>query len=510
MHGIRPVRAKRLQIVATIFAGALATLGAVSAQASIVGFEGISQYDTRDLGRNFIPPDTMGAVGTTQYMEFVNGAVAVYDKATHARTQLISDVAFWAAAGQTGANGDSRVLFDHASQRWIATSLGNNVADIQIAVSQTANALGPWKSVKFTGFAGGTADYPTLGMDGSGVYIGTNNFNAAGNFRATSLFSIPKSDLFSSTPTLANITRFDNLVTFNGVTLNDTNHRGFTMQGAVDNTNAPGSGNIISIDFSVFAFDKFKVINPGAPGATLSASTILFTTPYNDLNKGHQPDGTVAMDTGDDRNSSNVYKMGNNLYFVHTEGGIGAFTGHTVQHWFVVNAATGALVDQGVIGDTEHDFFYGSLAVNSLGQVLIGYNRSGSGVDGNASFFASSFITGADGLLVDTSDVLLKSGLVGDYHCYVHFGTPGCRERWGDFGSVSVDPTNQSFWAIGEFTREYNDAAGGHPGGTGGSRWSTWIANVSFGPDGRIPEPETITLLALGLLGIAATRRHKH
>ena len=216
------------------------------------------------------------------------------------------------------------------------------------------------------------------------------------------------------------------------------------------------------------------------------------------------------MDTGDDRNSSNVYKMGNNLYFVHTEGGIGAFTGHTVQHWFVVNAATGALVDQGVIGDTEHDFFYGSLAVNSLGQVLIGYNRSGSGADGNASFFANSFITGADGLLVDTSDVLLKSGLVGDYHCYVHFGTPGCRERWGDFGSVTVDPTNQSFWAIGEFTREYNDAAGGHPGGTGGSRWSTWIANVSFGPDGRIPEPETLTLLALGLLGIAATRRRKH
>ena len=512
MHGIRSARAKRLQFVATVFAGTLAALGAGVAQSAVVGFEGISQYDTRDLGRNFIPPDTMGAVGTTQYMEFVNGAVAVYDKTTHQRTQLISDVAFWAAAGQTGANGDSRVLFDHASQRWIATSFGASVSDIQIAVSQTANALGPWKSVKFTGFAGGTADYPTLGMDGSGVYIGTNNFNAAGNFRGTSLFSIPKADLFAATPTLANFTRFDNLATFDGTNLTDTNRRGFVMQGAVDNSNVAGNGNILSVDFFSFAFDKFKVNNPGVAGATLSPSPsqIVGTPTYNNLNKGHQPDGTIALDTGDDRLSSNVYKLGNKLYAVHTEGGVGAFTGHTVQRWFVIDATSGAVLDQGVIGDALHDYFYGSIAVNALGQVVIGYNRSGAGADGNASFLESSFITGANGLLINTSEILLKAGLVGDYHCYVHFGTPGCRERWGDYGSVTVDPSDQSFWAIGEFTREYNDAAGGHPGGTGGSRWSTWIANISFAPNGQVPEPETIALLGLGLLGMGVMRKRKH
>ena len=510
MYGIPSGRTRRLQFAATVFASTLAALGAGGAQAGVTGFAGISQYDTAALARNFIPPDTMGAVGTTQYMEFVNGAVAVYDKATQTRTQLLSDVAFWANAGQTGAFGDSRVLFDHASQRWIALSFGAAVSDIQIAVSQTSNATGAWKSVKFTGFAGGTADYPTLGMDGSGVYIGTNNF--APNFKGTSLFSIPKADLFAAAPTLANITRFDQIVTSpdGGVTIVDPNRRGFVYQGAVDNSNAGGNGTIVSIDFFTNSFDKFNVLNPGAAGATLSASQVINSPLYNNLNKGHQPDGTVALDTLDDRLSSNVYKLGNKLYAVHTEGGVGAFTGHTVAHWFVFDATSGAILDQGVIGNAAYDFFQGSIAVNSLGQVLIGYNRVGAGVDGNASFLATSFITGAAGLLVRTSEVVLKAGLVGDYHCYLHNTPPnGCRERWGDFGTVTVDPTDQSFWTVGEFTREYNDAAGGHPGGSGGSRWGTWIAHATFDANGAIPEPETLALLGLGLVGIGAMRRRK-
>jgi hypothetical protein len=159
-----------------------------------LGFEGISQYDGASFGRNFIPPDTMGAVGRTQYFETSNGAYAVFDKYTGARLSLTSDVAFWAAAGQTGANGDSRVMYNAAASRWIAISFGANTKDLQIAISDTDDALGGWKSVKFEGYAGfgfgATADYPTLALDGNAVYIGTNNFakaSAAGanSFRGT-------------------------------------------------------------------------------------------------------------------------------------------------------------------------------------------------------------------------------------------------------------------------------------------------------------------------------------
>ena len=118
-----------------------------------MSFEGISQYDVASYGRNFIPPDTMGAVGATQFTEFANGGFAVFGKDGTVQ-KATSDLAFWAAAGQTGANGDSRVLFDKAAQRWVALSFGASVSDIQIAVSNTADATGGWKSTKFTGYSG--------------------------------------------------------------------------------------------------------------------------------------------------------------------------------------------------------------------------------------------------------------------------------------------------------------------------------------------------------------------
>jgi hypothetical protein len=64
------------------------SFGSYSAPGVSLGrtFEGISQYDGAAFGRNFIPPDTHGAVGKTQYMETTNGAYAVFDKASGVRT----------------------------------------------------------------------------------------------------------------------------------------------------------------------------------------------------------------------------------------------------------------------------------------------------------------------------------------------------------------------------------------------------------------------------------------
>ena len=118
------------------------------------GFEGVSQYDGDSFGRRFIPPDTMGAVGKTQYLESSNGSFAVFDKSTGAQQSLVSDVSWWATAGQTGASGDNRVMYNAEADRWIAVGFGANTKDLQIAVSDTSDALGAWKSTKFEGFAG--------------------------------------------------------------------------------------------------------------------------------------------------------------------------------------------------------------------------------------------------------------------------------------------------------------------------------------------------------------------
>ena len=72
---------------------------------------------------------------------------------------------------------------------------------------------------------------------------------------------------------------------------------------------------------------------------------------------------------------------------------------------------------------------------------------------------------------------------------------------------MTTDPTGiHNFWVTGTFAREYNNAAGGHPGGTGGSRWGTFIANLNVG---SVPEPTTWAMLIVGFGFVGAQARRK-
>ena len=492
-------------------------------------FEGISQYDVASYARNFVPPDTMGAVGTTQYSEFVNGGFAVFDKSTTNVVKATSDVAFWAAAGQVGTNGDSRVMFDKASKRWVALAFGASVGDIQIAVSDTADAAGTWKSTKFTGYAGaapgitGVADYPTLALDTNAVYIGTNNFGASTpggpqNFRGTTMNIIPLSSIINGlAPTTTGLKQFNTPYTpgpggggYEG---------GYAIQGV--NSSTPGTvGRLQAASLFYETEVRFDITNPGTAGATKVNGQYLNLKPYDEAGPGRQPNAVPdafttgqypnnnrVIDTLDSRISSSVFEVNGLIYSVHTVKPL--HSDYSEVRYTVVDAATNTVVNEGKIGDGAHDYFQGSLSVNSKGQVVIAYNRSGSGADGKISIFAREYSTSATGRLVQRgAEIFIKESVVDDYHngSVDGFVAAG-RQRWGDYSSVSLDPSNDShFWLIGEFAREYNDGTD-HPGGTGGSRWSTWIAEIDASAAGPVPEPASWAMMVAGFGLVGMLRR---
>ncbi len=490
----------------------------------LVGFEGISQYDGASFGRNFVPPDTMGAVGQKHYVETSNGAYAVFDKYTGAQLSLVSDVAFWAAAGQTGTNGDSRVLYNAAAKRWVAVAFGANAKDLQIAVSDNDNALGGWKSTKFEGYGGfgfgATADYPTLAIDANAVYIGTNNFapgfaGGPNSFRGVALNVIPLNSLFNAAaPTTANRVQFVN--PFTG-TASDTDG-GFALQG-VNSSSSGSTGKVLAA--SLFFEDTLAIEVNGltansALGSSASVVAYLGEASYTAAGAGRQPSVALAanqriISTLDERISSSVYEANGRLYMVHTVDPLTDTGSFARVHYVVADASTYAILDEGDIGTPGFDTYQGSIAVNRLGQVVIGYNRSGlDPAEGKIRFYAETFNTDASGKLVATSGaLLLKESLVDDYHNGSIIGrTAAGRQRWGDYSQVSIDPsTSHGFYLIGQFAREYNTGPL-HPLGTGGSRWGTWIAGIDVG---GVPEPESWAMLiaGFGIVGAAARRQRR-
>ena len=101
--------------------------------------------------------------------------------------------------------------------------------------------------------------------------------------------------------------------------------------------------------------------------------------------------------------------------------------------------------------------------------------------------------------------MLLRVSGISDYRCGAR--TPvdtTCRQRWGDYAAVTMDPSNHhKFYAIGEYASAWATI----PGVTGERAiWNTYIAEIAM-----VPEPSQYALMALGLgmIGFAARRRRQ-
>ena len=412
-------------------------------QTILQSFPGVNLNDVDALRTGGTPPDTMGAAGPNQFVEFINGAFAIYSK-TGVQQSLISDISFWENAGISAATlsaglTDTRIIYDAGSGRWFASEITLDItgAQVLLARSDTSDPAGTWKAVHFAGNTGSLGpDFDTLGVDSTGVYVGIDDFTASGSLTGVSFFSIPKADLLATSPTLANVTRFDNL---------DDQVYGLSLQGVTNPDSGPGHGVIIAIDNAYFNFiDRTTINGSGAAGARLG-STVYITNSYDAYpNPAAQPGGqTFTVDAGDDRFSASVRQVGNNIFMAN---GILQGTKDAV-HWMVLDEPSNTLLGEGIISDATHDFFYPSIAANHSGKILLAFNRSGStSPDGNISVYAAVGTVTSTGVTMG-SPFLVRQGTIGNYH----LSFDSAPYRWGDYSATMADPTDDNlFWTIQE------------------------------------------------------------
>jgi hypothetical protein len=458
------------------------------------------------IGQNFIgtsyltnsqatPPDSNGVIGPQHFVEFINGTFAAYDRTDPSNVFRQSDIDFWASAGVVLASdrgiSDPRVIYDPLSQRWFASQVdfdattaanGQDVTleanNFLLAFSATSDPTGDWVAFRFRADSKSNAfaDFPTLGVDSNAVYLSGNMFKGELNNLGPNLVSIPKADLLNSN--INTRTSFGTL---------DPNLYGWVLQPALcfdGNTNGAilSMGDIGSDDLLHSNIFSFRVIGSAHAGATLSTPVNITVDPYvcpfnSDMGaplfNPHQPDGTTTLQANDPRFASFVYNVGGVLYGVHNT----ELNGRIAIQWYRVDSATGALLEQGTISDSNLDLFFPAIAVNPSGTVIIGCNGSST-----TTFVSSLAYVGqtVGGVTTFASSPLLLQAGVASYHDANELiaqllDEPVVDSRWGDYSAISVDPNDPSqFWTIQMYASDVDNSDSGFGEGI----WSTEITQL--------------------------------
>ncbi len=179
------------------------------------------------LSSTSIPPDTMGAVGTTHIVTVTNDRMTI---ATRDGVELsrLTFSAFWAGVTLKGAAisaFDPKVYFDRFNNRFILVGSGNGQgvnSGAMFAVSATADPTGTWyrwsviADPTSTGIPNGTGhwiDYPSVGFNKNWIVVNENTFNYSCNttvcgsttFWGTQIFVLDKQAAYSNTLSSINV-----------------------------------------------------------------------------------------------------------------------------------------------------------------------------------------------------------------------------------------------------------------------------------------------------------------
>src|SRR5215469_9428573 len=151
---------------------------------------------------NAAPPDTNGAVGATQFVQWVNESFAVFDKTTGAI--LYGPVAgntLWSGFGggcESNNDGDPIVQYDKLANRCIFTQFSVSTTPYLqcVAVSTTSDATGSYNRYAFS-YGTQFPDYPKLAVWPDAYYITFNIFNNGVSFAGAKVCAYDRTSMLA-------------------------------------------------------------------------------------------------------------------------------------------------------------------------------------------------------------------------------------------------------------------------------------------------------------------------
>ncbi len=417
--------------------------------------EGLPGYQVMSF-----PADTTGAVGSTQYVQWVNTTVIVFDKGSQ---QIVfgprDGSALWKGFGGNCENfndGDPIVLFDRMANRWVLSqfAVSGNPFSQCVAISTTADATGAYHRYEFQYQE--FNDYGKFGIWPDAYYAAYNMFGANDAFLGAKACAFEREKMLAG--------QAARMICF------DAPSRGGLLPSDLDGGTAPAPGTpnyFMNLGDDRLNMWKFKVDWNNTAASTFAGPTTIKTAPFDEACKTAprgacivQPKTTSRLDSMSDRL---MYRLAYRNFGTHES----IVVNHSVAvgtraglRWYEVRdpGATPKVHQQGTYAPTTSSRWMGSIGMDKQGNIGVGYTTSGSSV------FPSIRIAGraAGDPLNRLAAEKTVAGATGK-------GSQKGSDRWGDYSTLTVDPSDDcSFWYTAQYQKD------------GTSEWHTKVIRFKF------------------------------
>ncbi len=439
-----------------------------------LGFAGVGQGDY-GFSDQYAPPDTNGAVGATQYVQWVNTYFAVFNKSTGAIVAGFPKAGNspWAGFGggcQTNNDGDPIVQYDKAANRWILTQFSVSTLPYMqcVAVSTTSDATGSYYRYAFSYGNTQFPDYPKLAVWPDGYYITYNIFNNGQTFAGTKACAFDRTKMLAGDPSATQ------------QCFQLSNSYGGLLPSDLDGSIAPPAASpnfLLNFGSNALNLWKFHVDWSNSANSTFTGPTNIPVASFAAACNGGgtcipQPSTNNKLDSLGDRLmyrlAYRAFSDGHEALIVNHSVTVGGkTTGVTSVRWYELRnpagstmaAGTPVVYQQGTLGTSDgiHRWM-GSIAMDKVGDIALGYTASSGTVRPSVRYTGR---VPTDTLGTMETETVVKAG---------SGSQTGSLHRWGDYSAMAVDPVDDcTFW----YTNEYLKA-------NGSFNWSTWITSFKF------------------------------
>jgi hypothetical protein len=445
-------------------AGIQTTAPTLAAPEMLLNFDALGQGFSGPQGTFKVesaPPDPNAAVGPNHIVEIVNSGLAVFNKSGTAVYGPVPTKTLWSGFGggcQTNNDGDGTVSYDRIADRWVIQQFSVTTLPYLecVAVSKTGDPTGAYNrySFQYTEFP----DYPKLAVWPDAYYV-TYNMFVGNTFTGGEACALDRASMLAGAAATQQC--FNVGTTYGGLLPSD-----------LDGSRQPpvGSPNYVvalGATSTQLAYWKFHVDWATPGNTTLTGPTALAVASYAEACGG----GTCIPQAG---TTQQLDSLADRLMYRLAYRNFGDHEALVVNHSVTAGSSVGvrwyelrpdashnlSVFQQGTYAPDSSYRWMGSIAQDQAGNMALGFSVSSSSIHpqihytGRLAADPAGQMTQGEGTIINGAGSQTGSKL----------------SRWGDYSSVSIDPSDECTFF---YTQEYIPA-------NGAFNWRTRIASFRF------------------------------